>query len=111
MFLEYRIFLLLLLLLLFIKFNLFANFSFKVLIHTGHYTPPQSLSEWTSNYPDHDLCVTIRVLPKLVQYTSTVRDGYRSRSWGNHHGVSYKIESVCKMKVKFPWNYRSNDLN
>ncbi|CAG8644049.1 1338_t:CDS:2 [Funneliformis caledonium] len=69
-----------------------------VLIHTGHYTPPPSLSEWTPDYPDHDLCVTIRVLPKLVQYTSTVRDGYKSRSWGNHHGVSYKIERVCKMK-------------
>ncbi|CAI2175911.1 11131_t:CDS:2 [Funneliformis geosporum] len=69
-----------------------------VLIHTGHYTPPPSLSEWTPDYPDHDLCVTIRVLPKLVQYTSTIRDGYKSRSWGNHHGVSYKIERVCKMK-------------
>ncbi|RIA99252.1 hypothetical protein C1645_811732 [Glomus cerebriforme] len=69
-----------------------------VLIHTGHYTPPPPLSEWTPNYPDHDLCVTIRVLPKLVQYTSTLRNGYKSRSWGNHHGVSYKIESVRKMK-------------
>ncbi|POG81247.1 hypothetical protein GLOIN_2v1470889 [Rhizophagus irregularis DAOM 181602=DAOM 197198] len=69
-----------------------------VLIHTGHYTPPPSISEWTPNYPNHDLCVTIRVLPKLVQYTSTVREGYKSRSWGNHHGVSYKIESVRKMK-------------
>ncbi|GBC09087.1 hypothetical protein RclHR1_00860025 [Rhizophagus clarus] len=69
-----------------------------VLIHTGHYTPPPPISEWTPTYPDHDLCVTIRVLPKLVQYTSTVREGYKSQSWGNHHGVSYKIESVRKMK-------------
>ncbi|KAF0373016.1 Rxt3-domain-containing protein [Gigaspora margarita] len=66
-----------------------------VLIHTGHYIPPPPNSP---NYPDHDLCVTIRVLPKLVQYTATVRNHYQSRSWGNHHGVSYKVESVRKMK-------------
>ncbi|CAI2168324.1 12292_t:CDS:2 [Funneliformis geosporum] len=89
-----------------------------VLIHTGHYTPPPSLSEWTPDYPDHDLCVTIRVLPKLVQYTSTIRDGYKSRSWGNHHGVSYKIERVCKMKrqrkkgafAKIPRNEKNEHL-
>ncbi|CAG8441938.1 11865_t:CDS:2 [Diversispora eburnea] len=61
-----------------------------VLIHTGYFIPP--ISKWSSDPPDHDLCVTIRVLPKLVQYTATVRNQYQSRSWGNHHGVSYKIE-------------------
>ncbi|CAG8535340.1 8134_t:CDS:2 [Racocetra fulgida] len=64
-------------------------------IIAGLYIPPPPNS---SNYPDYDLCVTIRVLPKLVQYTATVRNQYQSRSWGNHHGVSYKVESVRKMK-------------
>ncbi|CAG8554003.1 7750_t:CDS:2, partial [Acaulospora colombiana] len=69
-----------------------------VLIHTGLYNPPPPKSKWSSNQPDHDLCVTIRVLPKLVQYTATIRNKYQSRSWGNHHGVSYKIEKVGEMK-------------
>ncbi|CAG8593165.1 8029_t:CDS:2 [Acaulospora morrowiae] len=71
-----------------------------VLIHTGLYNPlpPPPKSKWSLNHPDHDLCVTIRVLPKLVQYTATTRNKYQSRSWGNHHGVSYKIEKVCEMK-------------
>ncbi|RHZ82267.1 hypothetical protein Glove_110g81 [Diversispora epigaea] len=67
-----------------------------VLIHTGYFIP--LISKWSSNPPNHDLCVTIRVLPKLVQYTATVRNQYQSRPWGNHHGVSYKIEKICEMK-------------
>ncbi|CAG8520424.1 6690_t:CDS:2 [Ambispora gerdemannii] len=69
-----------------------------VLIHTGYFTPKPPKSQWPPNFPDYDLCVTIRVLPKLVQYTSCSRNRIKSRSWGNHHGVSFKIESVRKMK-------------
>ncbi|KAG9290853.1 hypothetical protein G9A89_011002 [Geosiphon pyriformis] len=69
-----------------------------VLIHTGNFIPKLPKSQWISSCPDHDLCVTIRVLPKLVQYTSTMRNRIKSRSWGNHHGVSFKIEGVRKMK-------------
>ncbi|CAG8710634.1 28086_t:CDS:2 [Dentiscutata erythropus] len=47
---------------------------------------------------DSDIIAGNKVLPKLVQYTATIRNHYQSRSWGNHHGVSYKVESVRKMK-------------
>ncbi|CAG8446488.1 14521_t:CDS:2 [Ambispora leptoticha] len=69
-----------------------------VLIHTGHFMPKPQKPQWSPNFPDYDLGVTIRVLPKLIQYTSCSRNRIKSRSWGNHHGVSFKIESVRKMK-------------
>ncbi|KAG0164327.1 hypothetical protein DFQ28_010514 [Apophysomyces sp. BC1034] len=49
--------------------------------------------------PDHDLKVTVRVLPKLRCYASTIRHNIKSRPWGdNHDGVSFYVENVEKIK-------------
>lgn len=54
--------------------------------------------------PDYDLKVTVRVLPKLRHYASTIRNNIKSRSWGsNHDGVSFYIEKVEKIKVSVVW--------
>lgn len=45
--------------------------------------------------PDHDLHVTLRILPKLVKYAGATRHGLDSRSWGgSHDGESLYIESI-----------------
>ncbi|ORX90987.1 hypothetical protein K493DRAFT_317598 [Basidiobolus meristosporus CBS 931.73] len=49
-------------------------------------------------HANHDLSVTIRVMPKLIKYASTVRYRIKSREWGDHDGVSFKIESVKVLK-------------
>lgn len=50
--------------------------------------------------PDHDLKVTLRVMPALKHYTGTVQHHIGSRSWGgNHDGLSYWVEHVEKLKV------------
>lgn len=47
-----------------------------------------------SPIPDHDLQVTILILPSLEKYASTVRFGIKSREWeGTHDGLSYMILS------------------
>ena len=49
--------------------------------------------------PDHDLHVTLRVLPCLVKYQGSRRHGLLSRSWGSaHDGESFKIEKVEKVE-------------
>ncbi|KAJ8656767.1 hypothetical protein O0I10_007615 [Lichtheimia ornata] len=49
--------------------------------------------------PDHDLKVTLRVMPALKCYTGTVQHHIGSRSWGgNHDGLSYWVEHVEKLK-------------
>jgi Histone deacetylation protein Rxt3 len=48
-----------------------------------------------TNIPDHDLSVTLRVLPKLQRYTGTIRHHLKSRDWGgNHDGMSLFVEKV-----------------
>ncbi|KAJ3107645.1 hypothetical protein HDU97_003639 [Phlyctochytrium planicorne] len=45
--------------------------------------------------PDHDLSVTLRILPRLVRYTGSIRFGISSRGWGSSHdGESIRIEKV-----------------
>ncbi|KAI9004588.1 histone deacetylation protein Rxt3-domain-containing protein [Gaertneriomyces semiglobifer] len=45
--------------------------------------------------PDHDLIVTLRVLPRLVKYTGSLRNGIHSRGWGGgHDGESIRVEKV-----------------
>ncbi|KAK9718798.1 hypothetical protein K7432_005244 [Basidiobolus ranarum] len=79
------------------------------LVHSGFYTPPlPPLANGdlklamknidTLPHADHDLSVTIRVMPKLIKYASTVRYRIKSREWGDHDGVSFKIESVKVLK-------------
>ncbi|KAJ3198634.1 hypothetical protein HDU67_003482, partial [Dinochytrium kinnereticum] len=45
--------------------------------------------------PDHDLAVTLRVLPRLVRYTGSTRFGISSRGWGSSHdGESIRVEKI-----------------
>ncbi|KAJ3186093.1 hypothetical protein HDU85_001011 [Gaertneriomyces sp. JEL0708] len=49
----------------------------------------------SSALPDHDLIVTLRVLPRLVKYTGSLRNGIHSRGWGGgHDGESIRVENV-----------------
>jgi hypothetical protein len=51
-----------------------------------------------TNIPDHDLSVTLRVLPKLQRYAGTIRHHLKSRDWGsNHDGMSLFVEKVEKL--------------
>jgi hypothetical protein len=60
-------------------------------------------SSGTTLVPDHDLHVTLRVLPKLAKYTGSTRFGLDSkyftlkRGWGSHDGESVRIERVEKV--------------
>ncbi|KAI8913495.1 histone deacetylation protein Rxt3-domain-containing protein [Gorgonomyces haynaldii] len=50
-------------------------------------------------HPDHDLQVILRVLPKLIKYTGSLRYGLDSRGWGaSHDGESVQVESVRKIE-------------
>ncbi|KAG0631979.1 hypothetical protein M758_1G295700 [Ceratodon purpureus] len=69
-----------------------------VLLHTGYYSPsatppPNSISE---------LRATIRILGPQNMYTSTLRNGLRSRAWGGGGGggggCSYSVERCRIMK-------------
>lgn len=45
--------------------------------------------------PDHDLNVTILILPPLQKYTASTRWGMRSRDWpGAHDGMSFMVLSL-----------------
>ena len=47
--------------------------------------------------------VTVRVVPGLVRYTATERNGVKSRSWGNgHDGLSIVVEGVTRASVSLP---------
>ena len=50
--------------------------------------------------PDYDLKVTVRVLPTLQQYASSLRNRLKSREWKQHDGMSVFVTKVEKMKVK-----------
>lgn len=53
-----------------------------------------------TSIPDHDLKVTIRVLPKLQNYTGSIRNCVKSRDWGKHDGMSLFVNKIEKIKVK-----------
>ncbi len=69
-----------------------------VLIHAGWV-------RWVPNTPkeatDHDVVyVTVRIVPRLVRYTATERNGVRTRGWGNgHDGLSIVVEGVSRTSV------------
>ncbi|KAK4520230.1 histidine kinase osmosensor [Mucor velutinosus] len=48
--------------------------------------------------PDHDLKVTVRVLPTLQSYASSIRHRLKSREWGKHDGMSLFVNKVEKIK-------------
>ncbi|KAK4764187.1 hypothetical protein SAY87_013625 [Trapa incisa] len=65
-----------------------------VLMHTGYCRltpspPPSAIQE---------LRATIRVLPPLESYVSTLRNNIRSRAWGAAIGCSYRVEKCCILK-------------
>lgn len=96
----------------------------KVIVHCGKYSMPfiepdldvhdpvsialgatldEPIKSKKTSYPipDHDLKVTLRVMPALKCYTGTVQHHIGSRSWGgNHDGLSYWVEHVEKLKVR-----------
>ncbi|KAJ3325563.1 hypothetical protein HDV06_003333 [Boothiomyces sp. JEL0866] len=48
--------------------------------------------------PDHDLLVTLRILPKLLNYAGSTRFGLDSNGWGStHDGQSVRVERVEKV--------------
>ncbi|KAI4364344.1 hypothetical protein MLD38_020450 [Melastoma candidum] len=65
-----------------------------VLMHTGYCRP-------TASPPPsaiQELRATIRVLPPLDCYISTLRNNVRSRAWGAAIGCSYRVERCCIVK-------------
>jgi hypothetical protein len=49
--------------------------------------------------PDHDLHVTLRILPRLIKYTGSTRYGLDSKGWGaSHDGESVRVEKVEKVE-------------
>lgn len=58
-------------------------------------------SSSTTLLPDHDLNVTLRILPKLIKYTGSTRYGLDSKGWSClHAGESFIIVKVEKVKRK-----------
>ncbi|KAI8969136.1 histone deacetylation protein Rxt3-domain-containing protein [Mycotypha africana] len=49
-------------------------------------------------FPDFDLKVTVRVLPTLQHYASSVRHKIKSREWRKHDGMSLFVTKVEKIK-------------
>lgn len=46
--------------------------------------------------------VTLRIVPRLVRYTATERNGVVTRAWGNgHDGSSIVVEGVERVKVSW----------
>lgn len=66
-----------------------------VLIHAGWV-------RWGGSAPPNStdgVQVTVRIVPTLVRYTATERNGIVSRGWGNSHdGASIVVESVKSVK-------------
>lgn len=77
-----------------------------MIVHGGSYTLPDPLhprndsddgrpsSISSIQRPNHDLIVTLRVLPKLLKYAGTSRHRIKSRHWTDHDGMSLRVESV-----------------
>ena len=59
------------------------------------YLPPPPVMPLEAPKKEHELNVTLRILPPLVRYTGCNRFGIRSRGWGNgHEGESIRVEKV-----------------
>jgi hypothetical protein len=56
--------------------------------------------------------VTVRIVPTLVRYTSTERNGIRTRGWGNgHDGMSIVVEGVERIKVSWRVGWSCTDTS
>ncbi|WWC86700.1 uncharacterized protein L201_001577 [Kwoniella dendrophila CBS 6074] len=69
-----------------------------ILIHAGWLRWSSSSS---SNERDKDIInVTIRLVPRLIRYTATERNGIKTRGWGNgHDGSSIVVERVERIAI------------
>lgn len=81
-----------------------------VLIHAGWVRWNRQANQDTEevkrkNPRDDDVIqVTVRVVPRLVRYTATERNGVRTRSWGNgHDGSSIVVEGAQRVTVGLMW--------
>jgi Histone deacetylation protein Rxt3 len=58
-------------------------------------TPATPITGTNILQPDHDLSVTLRILPKLIKYAGSTRCGLESRGWGSSHdGVSLQVVKI-----------------
>ena len=58
------------------------------------------------NLPDHDLCVYLRILPRLVNYNGSLRRGLTSKGWGSgHDGESLRVEKVVKIQKGYSYRH------
>ena len=70
-----------------------------VLVHAGWV-------RWSAEKRKDDdfVWVTVRVVPSLVRYTATERNGVKTRGWGNgHDGLSVVVENVQRITVCRPF--------
>ncbi|KAK4685593.1 hypothetical protein P7C73_g4550, partial [Tremellales sp. Uapishka_1] len=83
-----------------------------VLVHAGWIRWSNSgLGTEEDETRDGDIInVTVRIVPRLIRYTATERNGVKSRNWGNgHDGLSIVIESVERVKADKKYvNSRAN---
>ncbi|KAI8820682.1 histone deacetylation protein Rxt3-domain-containing protein [Fimicolochytrium jonesii] len=62
-------------------------------------TPIVGKADPKDGLADHDIFVTLRVLPRLVKYAGSLRNGVESRGWGSaHDGESVRIEKVVAVE-------------
>ncbi|WVR04792.1 hypothetical protein IAU60_001804 [Kwoniella sp. DSM 27419] len=80
-----------------------------ILVHAGwiRWTPDILYGRTADNRAverDRDIVnVTIRIVPRLLRYTSVERNGIKTRSWGNgHDGASIVVERVERVAIKVP---------
>jgi hypothetical protein len=74
-----------------------------VLVHAGwiKWGGPQS-----GNLDGDCIVVDVRIVPPLLRYTATERNGVRTRGWGNSHdGSSIVIEAVRRVAVSPPTKF------
>ena len=69
-----------------------------VLVHAGWVRwAPNALRQMGN---EDIVSVTVRVVPRLVRYTATERNGVRTRGWGNgHDGLSIVVEGISRATV------------
>ncbi|OCF77153.1 hypothetical protein I204_02865 [Kwoniella mangroviensis CBS 8886] len=78
-----------------------------ILVHAGwlrwsrSISSPVELQKKGRNPRDQDVInVTVRLVPRLIRYTATERNGVRTRNWGNgHDGSSIVVERVERIAV------------
>ncbi|WWD07445.1 hypothetical protein V865_005544 [Kwoniella europaea PYCC6329] len=78
-----------------------------ILVHAGwlrwskSISSPVEVQKKGRNPRDQDVInVTVRLVPRLIRYTATERNGVRTRNWGNgHDGSSIVVERVERIAV------------